>query len=135
MTINTTLSRLDELRPNAVSAELKAAWILALDGRLRAEVLGLAPSSLSYPADADEELTASEPYGELYLLWCAALLDLAAGETARYANSMAAFESLLDAYKRREAKRYALDEEGFKAPFSEKGAQLLPEAVKGKAQH
>ena len=27
---------------------------------------------------------------------------------------MAAFESLLDAYKRREAKRYALDEEGFK---------------------
>ena len=114
MTINTTLSRLDELRPNAVSAELKAAWIVTLDGRLRAEVLGFPPAELSYPADADAELTAAGPYGELYTLWCAALIDLASGETARYANSMAAFESLLDAYKRQAAKDYALPDGGFR---------------------
>ena len=114
MTINTTLARLDELRPNAVSAELKAAWIIALDGRLRKEVLGEAASALAYPEDADAELTAAAPYGELYPLWCAALIDLANGENARYANSMAAFEKLLDAFRRQAAKDYALPAEGFR---------------------
>lgn len=114
MTINTTLSRLDELRPNALPAELKASWIIALDGRLRKEVLGEPASALAYPADADAELAAAAPYGELYALWCAALLDLANGETARYANSMAAFEKLLDAFKRQAAKNYALPPEGFR---------------------
>ena len=107
MTINTTISLLDELRPNAAAAETKAAWAIALDGRLRAEVLGAEPRPLSYPEDADSELTAAGPYGELYPLWCAAQLDLASGETARYFNSMAAFEKLLDAYKRQSATDYA----------------------------
>lgn len=114
MTINTTLSLLDGLRPNAAEAELKAAWIIALDGRLRAEVLGVPPLELSFPEDADTELTASGPYGDLYALWCAAQLDLASGETARYFNSSAAFEKLLDAYKRRAAKDYAFPSEGFR---------------------
>ena len=114
MTINSIISALDEVRPNAASAELKAAWIIALDGRLRREVLGEAPTALSYPEDADSELTAPAPYGELYALWCAALLDLASGETARYGNSVAAFEQLLDAYKRQAAKDYAFPAEGFR---------------------
>ena len=114
MTINTTISLLDELRPNAASAETKAAWAIALDGRLRTEVLGVAARPLSYPEDADSELTAAAPYGELYVLWCAAQLDLASGETARYANSMAAFEKLLDAFKRQSAKDYAFTSEGFR---------------------
>lgn len=114
MTINTTISLIDELRPNAAAAETKAAWTIALDGRLRAEVLGVPPRELSYPEDADAELTAAGPYGELYPLWCAAQLDLASGETARYFNSCAAFEKLLDAYKRSAAKDYAFPSEGFR---------------------
>ena len=114
MTINTTISILDDLRPNAAPAEMKAAWTIALDGRLRSEVLGLPPRALSYPEDADAELTAAAPYGELYPLWCAAQLDLASCETARYFNSSAAFETLLDAYKRRAATDYAFPSEGFR---------------------
>ncbi|MBQ6915774.1 MAG: hypothetical protein IJU94_00110 [Clostridia bacterium] len=114
MTINNTIAALDELRPNAASAETKAAWTIALDGRLRAEVLGAAPLPLSFPEDADAELSAAEPYGDLYVLWCAAQLDLASGETARYFNSMSAFEKLLDAFKRRAAKDYALPSGGFR---------------------
>ena len=114
MTINTTIAALDELRPNAASAETKAAWTIALDGRLRAEVLGEPPLELSFPEDADAELSAAEPYGDLYVLWCAAQLDLASGETARYFNSMSAFEKLLDAFRRRAAKDYSLPSGGFR---------------------
>ena len=114
MTINTTIAAVDGLRPNAASAETKAAWIIALDGRLRAEVLGAQPRALTWPEDADAELSAAAPYGELYVLWCAAQLDLASGETARYFNSSAAFEKLFDAFKRQSAKNYALDSGGFR---------------------
>ena len=53
MTINTTIAAVDELRPNAASAETKAAWTIALDGRLRSEVLGAEPLALTWPEDAD----------------------------------------------------------------------------------
>lgn len=114
MTINKTITQTDELRPNCVSAELKAAWVLALDGRLRTEVLSQPLAPLTYPEDADTELAAAEPYGELYTLWCAALLDLTAGDTVRYANTMAAFEQLLDAFSRQSAKASSLPDGGFR---------------------
>lgn len=114
MTINQVISRLDELRPNAVSAEVKAAWTVALDSRLRCEFLSLPAEPLSFPEDADRELTVSHPYDELYQLYCAAMLDLVGGETARYANSMAAFEELLEAFIKQTANKSALDCGGFR---------------------
>lgn len=114
MTVNKVISRLDELRPNAASTEVKAAWCIALDSRLRCELLDLPASPISFPEDADSELTATPPYDELYILYCAAMLDLISGDTARYANSMAAFEKLLDAYARQAAKSFSLPAEGFR---------------------
>ena len=114
MTINQVISRLDELRPNAVSSEVKAAWCVALNSRLCSEFISISAPCFSFPEDGDKELSVSHPYDELYILYCAAMLDLVGGETHRYANSMAAFEKLLDAFARQTAKDSALSAEGFR---------------------
>lgn len=114
MTINQVISRLDELRPNAASAEVKAAWCIALDSRLRCELLDLPATPISFPEDADRELSAHAPYDDLYPLYCTAMLELIGGDTARYANSMAAFEKLLDSFARQSAKNFSRPVEGFR---------------------
>lgn len=60
------------------------------------------------------DMTSDEPYGGLCVLWCAALLYLSTGDTARYANTMAAFEQLLKAYALLRAEKTALPDGRFR---------------------
>ena len=49
MTITLAISRVDELRPNTISDEQKAAWVMELDGQL-AERLDAKPRVSDWPS-------------------------------------------------------------------------------------
>lgn len=94
MRVKEAIRRADELRPNAISEERKAAWVLELEGRL-ALARGVPYPSGAWPDDF--ELTMPPPYDQVYERYLCAMTDLANQETDLYANDMALFETTFSA--------------------------------------
>ena len=102
MTLGETVRRFDLLYPNAMELPLKTDLISFLEGRLNREILALygedepAFTGYSAAADADRTLLIPFPFDDIYLKFLAAENDLVNGDTARYLNSAAVFNSAWD---------------------------------------
>ena len=97
-TINDVLAQVDELKPNAYSEEVKAGWLLELEGRLAVEVLeGVPPTS---DASYDAPLLVPPPYDNLYVLYAGAMVDYWNQEFDNYANGMVMFNQALEEYRK-----------------------------------
>lgn len=93
MKLREAIERVDEIKPNAFSSTVKTDWINALEGRIAADVLLLAPAEVkqlryAYPADQNTELLIDPPHDDIYTLWLAAKIDEANGEYNKYQNTM-----------------------------------------------
>ena len=93
MRIREAIEHVDEVKPNAFGDKAKVFWLNALEGRIAADVLLLAPvevQQLQYrlPEDLETELLVTAPHDDIYTLWLAAKIDEANGEYDRYQNTM-----------------------------------------------
>lgn len=93
MKLREAIERVDEIKPNAFSSAVKTDWINALEGRIAADVLLLAPAEVkqlryTYPEDQNTELLVDPPHDDIYTLWLAAKIDEANGEYNKYQNTM-----------------------------------------------
>lgn len=99
-TMNSVIEELDEVKPNVYSEEMKFKWISRLDGMISTEVHQEAePIQYAIPADADKELLVGAPFDDLYVLYCASMVDFHNREFNDYNNSALMFSERLDAYK------------------------------------
>ena len=87
------IARADELRPNALSEEQKAAWLQELDGQL-AEMMEVNAPENTWPEE-DRELLMGPPHEELYPLYLVSKIDYYNQESALYANDMAMYSQAL----------------------------------------
>ena len=78
MNTRKAIARADELRPNAVSEEMKASWIYELDGKV-AELQGVPVPESKWPEDFDHLMPS--PYDNIYELYLCAQIDNANLET------------------------------------------------------
>lgn len=93
MRLREAIERVDEIKPNAFSSAVKTDWVNALEGRIAADVLLLAPAEVkqlryTYPEDQNTELLVDTPHDDIYTLWLAAKIDEANGEYNKYQNTM-----------------------------------------------
>ena len=94
MTVKEAIIRADELRPNAISDETKAAWLYEVEGEL-AEMMDVeAPENL-WP-ETDAVLLMPYPKDGMYPLYLCAMIDNANEETALYANDMAVAQAAVN---------------------------------------
>ena len=103
MTLGQALERFDLLYPNGMELPLKTALVSRLEGRLQAEIFSLyeeaeAPFT-GYDAaeDRNTELRAPFPFDDIYIKFLCAENDLICGDTERYRNSAAVFNSAFEA--------------------------------------
>ncbi len=100
MTLNTCLALTDTILPNSMDVEVKCRWLSELEGRIRVELLGESPSGT--PFDLTEsghaELTVPYPYDQLYWMYLCAMIEYAMGDTARYENGAALFNTAYQNY-------------------------------------
>lgn len=99
-TMNKVIEELDSLKPNVFSENDKYKWIARLDGMISLEVHGdEEPVQYDLPKDADKNLLVAEPFADLYVLYCAAMVDFHNREYNNYNNSALMFGERLEAYK------------------------------------
>lgn len=112
MTIMDAIFRLGELKPNGYSQSEKIKWLSTLDGIIKREIIDIhescgnkeCPCCRSFNGYNDDsalttELLVPAPYDDIYLRWLEAQIDYATGETARYNNSMDAYNSMFIAFQ------------------------------------
>ncbi len=100
MTYDTCMSMADAVTPNQVADTVKRRWVGELEGRIMVELEGVSPSSLTPPEEEGQPpyLSVPYPFDRLYWLYVAAMLDYVNGDSARYQNSAAMFNSAYQSY-------------------------------------
>ena len=93
MTINEAIANADALRPNTISNEQKAAWVMDLDGQL-AEMMAVPAPERNWPEE-DAELLIPAPYEEIYQLYLIGKIDFYNQDMNLYANDTEAYEAAL----------------------------------------
>lgn len=93
MKVGDVIERVDAMKPNAFDSLVKVEWLNALEGRIAADVLLLAPAEIGqlryrWPEDRDTELLLAPPHDDIYGLWLQAKIDEANGEYNKYQNTM-----------------------------------------------
>jgi hypothetical protein len=89
------------MMPNGVESSVKLRLLGEIEGRVRVELLGGMPDGgceFTERTPAGTELIVPHPYDQMYLLYMMAMMDFLGGDTARYENSAALFNSLFQSY-------------------------------------
>lgn len=97
MKISKAIRLADELKANALSAELKLQFINECEGMVQSEIMMLSSSDITvYEMDnLDDELIAKPPHDKIYIAYLAAMIDYANNEYNKYANTISLFQSYL----------------------------------------
>ena len=103
MKIGDVISRVDEIKPNAFSGDVKMEWLSILDGKVITDLFLMPPVEFSrppyeYPADMETELLVDPPHDDIYSPWLQAQIDFANGEYSKYENTMTMFNSCWDSF-------------------------------------
>lgn len=96
MTLKNAIRKADEIRPNAISDELKAGWIFEVEGQI-AEMMGKTCPANTFPRET--ELLMPAPYDNIYYLYAAAMIDHAQQDSEMYYNDMTMFNAALTSAK------------------------------------
>lgn len=105
MTIETALSRVNAMKPNAYEDTDKIRWLSDLDGMVFEEVLKThedrEPETFTpYTAltERSTELLIPEPYSDVYVKYLSSQIDFHNAEYARYNNSTTMFNIAYTAF-------------------------------------
>ena len=110
MRLQQAIDRVDEMRPNMQSRELKIAWLSELDGLIYSELISqhyLLPgeeirmcSMPEYDADTDpgQMLLVRPPYDNIYTYWLMAKIDEQTLEQEKFNNDQAMFNASYESF-------------------------------------
>ncbi len=94
MTVKEAIKRADELRPNALGEEQKAAWVFDLDGQV-ADMMETLPAENTWP-NTDVTLLMPAPHEEIYPLYLVCRIDYYNQEMNMYQNDKAVYEGAMN---------------------------------------
>lgn len=95
MTPNQAIQRADELRPNALSRDIKLCWLGELEGQVGC-IMG---QGEQVQIEADRELSVRPPFDNIYYLYLCARIDHAHQDSDLYYNDTVMFNAALDRAK------------------------------------
>lgn len=107
MTIREAIAKIDALKLNTFTQSNKVAWLSALDGIIKKEIIdthegGEEISFAGYDDNTptDTVLLVPAPYDDIYIRWLEAQMDYTNNEYGKYANSMTMYNAAYSAYER-----------------------------------
>ena len=109
MTLSEVMTRVDEIKPNAFSNEVKTSWMNEVEGMVQTEVFlfnHVDVVQYSYEEDKDKTLLVAPPHDKLYAPYLEARIDYANGEYNKYQNTMQLFNQFYGEFMRWYADTY-----------------------------
>jgi len=112
MTLETVLNRVKILRPHSYPEGELRAWLHELEQMLYEEIIrprcpeAQPPQALTQETPGEHVLTAPDPYGELYIFYLMAQIDLHRAEAERYSLDAALFHAAYYQYAHAYARRH-----------------------------
>ena len=104
MTIIEAINRIDALKPNNCSQDMKVQWLSQLDGIIKEKIIdtheGAEEVVFNGYEDTAAELLIPAPYDDMYVKWLEAQIDYANGEYGKYNNSMTMYNSMYTEYEK-----------------------------------
>ena len=102
------IKRVDEMRPNSISAEQKAVWLARCDAQIFNELIithknaiHMRPFCGEDEGDAEcMEMMVDKPYDAIYEYYLMAQIDLTNGDNDHYNNSMTLYNDALGKFAR-----------------------------------
>lgn len=102
-TINEVMERVGQVRPNAIDEQVKARWLIELDGRVYQETtMADDPDTLPpkrWPEDGDKPLLVLEPRDNVYDLYLTAMIQFYMREYSDYNNTVDQFTKAYQDYR------------------------------------
>ena len=102
MKLKNVISRVDGMKPNAFSNEVKTGWVNELENMVQTEIFLLAPEEMveyTWEENAESELLIRAPYSKLYWIYLHAMIDFTHGEYDKYSQTMQMFNAWLQEYQ------------------------------------
>lgn len=102
MKLKDVISRVDGMKPNAFSNEVKTGWVNELENMVQTEIFLLAPDEMveyTWEENAESELLIRAPYSKLYWIYLCAMIDFTHGEYDKYSQTMQMFNAWLQEYQ------------------------------------
>ena len=108
MTAEKVIRLANEIKPNALSDELKLHYLSEVEGMVQTEVMLLSSAdTITYTEDdLGAELIVRPPHDKLYLSYLIAMIDFSNGEYNKYTNTIARFNTELAEYTAWYARRF-----------------------------
>ena len=107
MTIIEAINRIDSLKPNNYTQEDKIKWLSTIDGVIKKEIIDTHEGADAvifngYDVDTalDTVLIVPAPYDDIYVKWLEAQIDYFNGETAKFNNSIAMYNTAYSVFER-----------------------------------
>lgn len=102
MKLKNVISRVNGMKPNAFSNEVKTGWVNELENMVQTEIFLLAPEEMveyTWEENAESELLIRAPYSKLYWIYLSAMIDFTHGEYDKYSQTMQMFNAWLQEYQ------------------------------------
>ena len=109
MTVGELFAYVDDIKPNAFTAEQKMIWLNELEARIQKDVLLRWRGEWEqyrWPEDKDVSPLLDPPDDAMYRHWLEAMIDYANGEYDKYQNTAALFNQVWNSFVARFATRY-----------------------------
>ena len=87
-----------EKKFTTIPDEVKIGWIGQIDGRIRCEILGEDPKSVTLPRWEEDVLAAPDAYCEVYYYHCLAMAAITVGDDANYNRIIKLYNGAYDLY-------------------------------------
>ena len=100
MTVDTCISLVDALVPNAVPTTLKLRWLSELEGYVLVNIQNRDPEAISLRGEEGEhiDLSVPFPFDRIYWTFLASMVDFFNGDITRYEETASLADSALDCY-------------------------------------
>lgn len=99
MTARQIIDRVNEIKPNAFTDEVKLKWLNELEGRVAAEVMLMSPAEIrGVTLNLTSTPMVDPPYDEMYMDWLKARIDEANGEYKKYQSTAQTFNACFSAF-------------------------------------
>lgn len=104
MKVAEIIAAVDQLRPNQYDSGQKTAWLSEAEGVIVDEILNMADGKniqferYIYELDAEKDTQLPDRFSDIYINYIRAKIEFYDDEITQYNNSMAAYQTALDAY-------------------------------------